>query len=81
MKLISWIPNEFYEKSDCSDINSLLYYDIIEDYTPEHSEFNTCPIKLRKILKWAKISNGEKTFIVAYNERTDGSLVIVKKIV
>ena len=80
MILLGWIPNEYFERNPNSNIDNYFYYNIIEDYTPEHPEFNSCPLKLRKLLKWAKISNGEDTLIVACNERTDGSIIIRTKI-
>jgi hypothetical protein len=80
MNFLSWIPNEYFNQNNNSSLEYFYYYELIEEYTPEHPDFNTCPLKLRKILKWAKISNGEHTVIVACNERTDSTIIIMKKI-
>jgi hypothetical protein len=81
MKLQAWIPNKYFDSQSKSNIDNFLDFDIIEDFLPEHAEFNNCPIKLGKILKWVIISNGSERFAVACNERLNGDLTFpIKRI-
>jgi hypothetical protein len=79
MKLQAWIPNIFFEKPTEEHILKFLDYDVIEEINSEHPDFKNCPIKLKTIKRWAKISNGESVYVVACVEHIDGTLIFPTK--
>lgn len=66
--LRDWVPTEFLEEFMDTPAAKLLDYELIDKVTLEHKDFFDCPIDRQHIHNWCKVSNGKKTYAVAWNE-------------
>ena len=65
MKLKEWLP----QQADTLGlpVDKLLEFDVVEDYVM-HGKWKKCPIERSYIFSWCVVTDGTKSYYVAFNE-------------
>lgn len=68
MTLREWLPREFFGEYMDTRTAKFLDWNVIDDIRYDHIDYHSCPIKMKNIYHWCKISDGIKVYAVAWNE-------------